>query len=111
VIKVIYSHSNSKSSDNERHKQLHVIYSGSWEITSRRIIKTLRRAVPHNKWMETPIAFDASDYPKNMSGDGQLPLVVSLTITNIRLYHVLDLRQHPPGGPPLMFSSVDGGHS
>jgi hypothetical protein len=39
--------------------------------------------------METSIAFDASDCPKNMSVAGQLPLVISLTITNIRLYHTL----------------------
>jgi hypothetical protein len=39
--------------------------------------------------MELSIVFDASDCPKNMSGAGQLPLVVSPTITNIRLYHVL----------------------
>jgi hypothetical protein len=39
--------------------------------------------------MELSIVFDASDCPKNMSGAGQLPLVVSSTITNIRLYHVL----------------------
>jgi hypothetical protein len=38
--------------------------------------------------MEKSIVFDASDYPKIMSGAEQLPLVVSLTITNIRLYHV-----------------------
>jgi hypothetical protein len=47
------------------------------------VIKTLHRAVvavaptlravPHHKWMETSIAFDASDYPKNMSGGRQLP--------------------------------------
>jgi hypothetical protein len=39
--------------------------------------------------METSIAFDASNCPKNLSGVGQLPLVVSSTISNIRLYHVL----------------------
>jgi hypothetical protein len=39
--------------------------------------------------METSIAFDASNYAKNLSGVGQLPLVVSSTISNIRLYHVL----------------------
>jgi hypothetical protein len=47
------------------------------------------RVVPDHKWMETSIMFDSSDYPKNMSGAGQLQLVVSLTITNIRLYHIL----------------------
>jgi hypothetical protein len=41
VIKVIYDHSDSKSSDNEHRKQLHIIYDGSWDITFKRIIKTL----------------------------------------------------------------------
>jgi hypothetical protein len=35
------------------------------------------------------ISFDAIDYPKSMVGTGQLPLLVSLTIANIKLYHVL----------------------
>jgi hypothetical protein len=75
------------------------MYDGYWDITSRRVIKMLRQAVaaaaptprvaPHNKWMETSITFDASDYPRNMAGAGQLSLVVSLTIANVRLYHVL----------------------
>jgi hypothetical protein len=39
--------------------------------------------------METSIVLDASDYLKNMSRAEQLPLVVSPTITNIRMYHVL----------------------
>jgi hypothetical protein len=39
--------------------------------------------------METSIDFDASDCPKNVAGAGQLPLVVSPTIANIRLYHIL----------------------
>jgi hypothetical protein len=47
------------------------------------------RAVPHYKWMEASIAFDASDCPKNMAKNRQLPLVVSPTIANDRLYHVL----------------------
>jgi hypothetical protein len=47
------------------------------------------RAVMHHKWMVTPISFDASDYPKRMAGAGQLSLVISPTIANIRLYHVL----------------------
>jgi hypothetical protein len=44
---------------------------------------------PLHKWMETSIPFDASDCPKNILAVGQLPLVVSPTIANIRLYHVL----------------------
>jgi hypothetical protein len=39
--------------------------------------------------METPISFDASNCPKNMAGAGQLPLIINLTSTNIKLYHVL----------------------
>jgi hypothetical protein len=78
---------------------LYVMFGGSWHITSRRIIKTLRRevaaaapapkAAPHHKWMETPISFNATDCHKSMAGAGQLPLLISPTITNIRLYHVL----------------------
>jgi hypothetical protein len=101
AIKVVYSHSDStsESSDNERPKQVHVMYGGSRDITSTRVIKTLcwavvaaapmPRVAPHHKWMETSIAFHASDYPRNMAGAGQLPLVVSPTIANIRLYHIL----------------------
>jgi hypothetical protein len=39
--------------------------------------------------MEMLISFNASDYPKNMAGVGQLLLLISPTITNIRLYHIL----------------------
>jgi hypothetical protein len=47
------------------------------------------KAASHLKWMETPIGFDASDCPKSMAGAGQLPPLVSPTIANIKLYHVL----------------------
>jgi hypothetical protein len=39
--------------------------------------------------VETPIGFDASDCPKSMAGVGQLSLLVSPTIFNVKLYHVL----------------------
>jgi hypothetical protein len=39
--------------------------------------------------METSISFDASDYPKSMAGVGQLPLLVSPTSINVKLYNVL----------------------
>jgi hypothetical protein len=39
--------------------------------------------------VETLIGFDASDCPKSMAGIGQLPLLVSPTIANVKLYHVL----------------------
>jgi hypothetical protein len=66
---------------------------------SRHIVKNLHRevavdapapkAVPHHRWMETLISFDASNCPKSMAGVGQLPLLISLTIVNIKLYHIL----------------------
>jgi hypothetical protein len=75
------------------------MYGGSWDITSRHVIRMLHRVVaaaapapraaPHHKWMETSIGFDTSDYPKKMARVRQLLLIVSLTIANIRLYHVL----------------------
>jgi hypothetical protein len=98
-LKAVYGHSNFESSNIEHHKVLHVMFVGSWDITSRRVIKTLRQeiavaaptleATPHRKWMETLIGFDASNYPKSMAGAGQLPLLVSPTISNIKLCHVL----------------------
>jgi hypothetical protein len=98
-LKAVYDHFDSESSDNEHRKALHVIFRGSWAITSRRIIKTLRReiaagapapkAASDRKWVETPIGFDASDCPKSMAGAGQLPLLVSPTIVNVKLYHIL----------------------
>jgi hypothetical protein len=39
--------------------------------------------------LETAISFDATDCPKSMEGAGQLPLLVSPTIANIKLYHIL----------------------
>jgi hypothetical protein len=79
-LKAIYDHSDSESSDNEHHKTLYVMFTGSWDINSQRIIKTLHREVaaavpapkvaPHRKWMATPITFDAIDCPKSMAGPG-----------------------------------------
>jgi hypothetical protein len=78
---------------------LYVMFGGSWDITSHRIIKNLHqevavaapapKAVPHHRWLEMSISFDASDCPKSMAGARQLPLLISLTIINIKLYHVL----------------------
>jgi hypothetical protein len=47
------------------------------------------RVAPHHRWLETTISFDATDCPKSMAGTGQLPLLVSPTIANIKLYHIL----------------------
>jgi hypothetical protein len=74
ALKAIYDHSDSKSSDNECRKALHIMFGGSCDITPRRIVKTLRReiaavapapkAVTHRKWMETPIGFDTPTAPR-----------------------------------------------
>jgi hypothetical protein len=91
ALKAVYGHSDSESSDNE--------LRGSWDITSRRIIKTMHREIEatapapkaalHREWVETPVGFNATDCPKSMTGVGQLPLLVSPTIINIKLYLVL----------------------
>jgi hypothetical protein len=98
-LKAVYNHSDSESSDNKRRKTLYAMFGGSWDITSCHIVKNLRqevvvdapapRAAPHHRWMETSISFNASDCPKNMARDRQLSLLVSPTIINIKLYHVL----------------------
>jgi hypothetical protein len=98
-LRAIYDHSDSESSDNDRRKLLYVMFRGFWDITSRRIVKNLRRevaaaapalkATPHHRWMKISISFDASDCPKSMAGAGYLPLLISLTIVNIKLYHIL----------------------
>ena len=76
------------------------MYGGSWELVSRRDVKTLRRevlsakpgvpkAAPHHRWRNTTVSFGPSDCPENMAGAGVLPLVTAPVIANIRLYHVL----------------------
>jgi hypothetical protein len=76
------------------------MYGGSWELTSRRNVKSLRRevlsvtpgvpkAAPHQRWRSTIISFGASDCPKNMVGAGILPIITSPVIANMKLHHVL----------------------
>jgi hypothetical protein len=67
------------------------MYGGSWELTPRRNVKSLRRevlsatpgvprAAPHQR---------SSDCPENMAGAGILPLITAPVIANIKLHHVL----------------------
>jgi hypothetical protein len=76
------------------------MYDGSWELTSRRNVKSLRRevlsvtrgvpkAAPHQQWRSTIISFGAPDCPNNMAGAGILPLITTPAIANMRLHHVL----------------------
>jgi hypothetical protein len=98
-LKAVYDHSDSESSDNECCKKLYVMFGGSWDITSRRIVKTLRRevaaAVPAPRRRHTTngwrcqSALTPPTVPRVWQGAGQLPLLVSPTITNTKLYHVL----------------------
>jgi hypothetical protein len=74
--------------------------TGSWKLTSRRNVKSLRRevlsvtlgvpkAAPHQRWRSTTFSFGASDCPDNMAGAGVLPLITAPVIANMRLHHVL----------------------
>jgi hypothetical protein len=42
ALKAVYGHSTSESNENKHCKVLHVMFGGSCDITSMRIIKTLR---------------------------------------------------------------------
>jgi hypothetical protein len=68
-------------------------------VTSRRIVKTLHRDVLavaptpttsiHLKWMTTPISFGSVDFLSNMVGIVVLPLLVTPTISNVMMCHML----------------------
>jgi hypothetical protein len=75
VLKEILTGDSDSGDDNDRRKKLYVMYGGSWELTSRRNMKSLRREVlsvtpgvpktaPHQRWRSTTISFRASDYPQ-----------------------------------------------
>jgi hypothetical protein len=100
VLKDVFTRDSDSGDENNRRKKLYVMYSGSWELTSCRNVKSLRRevlsvvpgvpkATPHQRWRSTTISFGASDCPDNMAGAGILPLITTLVITNMRLHHVL----------------------
>jgi hypothetical protein len=100
VLKDIFTRDSDSGDDDDHRKKLYVMYGGSWEPTSRRNVKSLRRevlsavpgvpkAAPHQRWRSTTISFGASDCPENMAGAGVLPLITAPVITNMRLHHVL----------------------
>jgi hypothetical protein len=45
VLKEILTTDSDSGEDNDRRKKLYVMYGGSWELTSRRNVKSLRREV------------------------------------------------------------------
>jgi hypothetical protein len=99
-LKDVFTGDSDSGDDSDRRKKLYVMYGGSWELTSRRNVKSLRRevllatpgvpkAAPHQRWRSTTISFGASDCPDNMAGAGILPLITAPVIANMRLHHVL----------------------
>jgi hypothetical protein len=99
-LKDVFTGDSDSGDDDDRRKKLYVMYGGSWELTSCRNVKSLRRevlsavlgvpkAAPHQRWRSTTISFEASDCPENMVGAGILPLITAPVIANMRLHHVL----------------------
>jgi hypothetical protein len=73
-LKDVFTKDSDSGDDNDRRKKLYVMYGGSWELTSHRNVKSLRRevlsatpgvpkATPHQRWRSTTISFGASDCP------------------------------------------------
>jgi hypothetical protein len=100
VLKDVFTGDSDSGGESDHHKKLYVMYDRSWELTSRRNIKSLRRevlsatpgvpkAAPHQRWRSTTISFGASDCPDNMAGAGILTLITAPVIANMRLHHVL----------------------
>jgi hypothetical protein len=99
-LKDVFTGDSDSGDDSNRRKKLYVMYDGSWELTSRRNVKSLRRevlpatpgvpkAAPHQRWRSTTISFGAPDCLDNMTGAGILPLITAPVIANMRLHHVL----------------------
>jgi hypothetical protein len=99
-LKDVFIGDSDSGDDNDHRKRLYVMYGRSWELTSRRNVKSLRRevlsavpgvpkAAPHQRWKSTTISFGASDCPDNMAGAGVLPLITAHVIANMRLHDVL----------------------
>jgi hypothetical protein len=89
----------SDSSNDDLRKKLYMMYR-SWELTSRKDVKSLHWDVPsvtpgaskiarHQSWRSTTINFGASNCLDNMVGAGILSLITANVIANMRLYHVM----------------------
>jgi hypothetical protein len=100
VLKDVFTGGSDSGVDDDCRKKLYVMYGESWELTSRRNVKSLCRkvlsatpgvpkAAPHQRWWSTTISFGAFDCPENMAGAGILPLITAPIIANIKLHHVL----------------------
>jgi hypothetical protein len=100
VLKDVFTEDSDSGGERDRRKKLYIMYGGSWELTSCRNVKSLRRevlsatpgvskAAPHQRWRSTTISFEASDCPDNMAGASILPLITTPFIANMWLHHVL----------------------
>jgi hypothetical protein len=99
-LKDVFARDSDSRDDSDRRKKLYVMYDRSWELTSHRNVKSLRRevlsvtpgvpkAAPHQRWRSTIISFGAPDCPDNMAGASILPLITAPVIANMWLHHVL----------------------
>lgn len=99
-LKDVFTGDSDSGDNNDRRKKLYVMYGGSWELISRRSVKSLRwevlsvvpgvpKAAPHQRWRGTTISFGASDCPDNMVGAGVLPLITAPVVANMWLHNVL----------------------
>jgi hypothetical protein len=99
-LKDVLTEGSDSGDDSDRRKKLYVMYGGSWELTSRGNVKSLRhevlsvtpgvpKAAPHQRWRSTTISFGAPNCPDNMAGAGVLPLITAPVIANMRLHHVM----------------------
>jgi hypothetical protein len=100
VLKDVFTRDSDSGGESDHRKKLYVMYGRSWELASRRNVKSLRqevlsatpgalKAAPHQRWRSTTISFRASDCPANMAGVGILSLITAPIIANMRLHHVL----------------------
>jgi hypothetical protein len=100
VLKDVFTGDSDSGGKRDYRKKLYVMYDGSWELTSRRNVKSLCRevlsavpgvpkATPHQRWRSTTISFGASNCLDNMAKAGILLLITAPIIANMRLHHVL----------------------
>jgi hypothetical protein len=99
VLKDVFTGDSDSGGESDHRKKLYVMYGGSWELTSHRNVKSLRRevlsatlglpkAAPHQRWRSTIISFRASDCPNNCRGR-YTTAHHRPVIANMRLHHVL----------------------
>jgi hypothetical protein len=100
VLKDILTGDSDSGDDNNRHKKLYVMYGGSWELTSRRNVKSLRHEVlsatpgvpkaAHINGGGAPLSPSGHPTaPKTGQGPAYYHSSPLLSSHNMRLHHVL----------------------